>query len=57
MAAKVAGFGGFIGIVKEFQHPDWDEMSATMLEVGSDLAKERERAKTILARCAVPLIS
>jgi hypothetical protein len=45
MVAKVGGFGSFVGIVKAFQHPDWDDMGATMQEIGRDLDRERERAK------------
>ena len=45
MVAKVAGFGGFIGLVKEFQHPDWGDMAESMGQIGADLARERERAK------------
>lgn len=45
MVAKVAGFGGFIGLVREFQHPDWGDMAESMGQIGADLARERERAK------------
>jgi len=45
MVAKVAGFGGFVGIVKQFMDPEWDDMGASMLEIGTDLEKEKQRAK------------
>jgi hypothetical protein len=45
MVAKVRGLGAFIGTVKEFEHPDWDDLAATMQQLGPRLAAARELAK------------
>jgi hypothetical protein len=45
MVAKVHGLGAFVGTIGEFQHPDWDDLAATMLQLGPRLTAARELAK------------